>query len=320
MASQLAAERSAARDRARTLVKNVMGEDTLSALGMTLPDPDSNEDKNGNNGKGSPTDITNTNTALSESITALSATERKLESSLALFQKASDDEAIMKQIDRKIKMPQNIPGLSPGIWRRTINSVALCYRIKHDITPEVVCRFDKNLEIDIIFRLYQTTEFRDALRMRGVTASWLGLTDKQMMALSIVSNLSDTRPMSKKLSTVGVKGWEWEQWLTDPEFSALVRKHSEDLLVSHNPLINMALVQRAEAGDLASIKYVNELTGRWDPNSRQQIQVREFLMGVVDVLNDTLSDQPDLLRKIAGRLATLSGVTGVMNSQEITGE
>lgn len=244
-------------------------------------------------------------------------TNRHLQSSLEEFNNSLKEEQLFL---RKVKPPIQLmnEGMTFNFWRRAINAAAWTYRTEHTLDVENVSEFG-NLDPTMLQRLYRTPEFAKALELRGVTAVWLGLSERQLMVLTLVTDLSDRRGLNTKLRQASVPGWEWEQWLSDPKFAKVVRSQSEDLLVSHNPLINMALVQRAEGGDLPSIKYVNELTGRWDPDAKQAINVREMLMGVIDILNNSIKD-PELLREIGGKLAALSGGTGMMTEQEIGGD
>lgn len=129
-----------------------------------------------------------------------------------------------------------------------------------------------------------------------------GLTAKQMVGLAKVSNVLDRKPLSRKLQEINVEWWEWQTWLANPIFSAAYRDLAEKNIERHQATVLDALTANAVAGDLRSIEYFNKMSGRFDPTQQVTQDARTVVTAIVDILEETLSGQPELLQTLGDKI------------------
>lgn len=197
-----------------------------------------------------------------------------------------------------------------------VTAAAHLYSLGRTVTKESFMRAAADWEIEITFdeveQLFPTTatllsqEFLELCLSRRyinpVSGRHNGLTAKQMVGLAKVSNVLDRRPLSKKLAEINVEWWEWQTWLANPIFSAAYREFSEQNISKHQATVLDALTANAIAGDLRSIEYFNKLSGRFDPNKIETQDARAVVTAIVEILQETLSDQPSVLQEIASKI------------------
>lgn len=206
-------------------------------------------------------------------------------------------------------------------WRATILALSVYYRTfkkfatAHDLSEYL----QGHVHEDIIEKYLSDPETELALSNLGISMPNAGLSEKQLLALSIISSFTDARPLNQKLKSIGVMHWEFNNWLGYPKFSAAYRRITEDLLSEVQPVINTSLVQLATGTgpasngkpDLAAIKYLNEVNGRWDPSSRQALDVRIVITKMIEILTSEITD-PELLRRIGARLQAVVQVSNIV--------
>lgn len=157
-----------------------------------------------------------------------------------------------------------------------------------------------NITRKVIGRIMETPEFIDAIQKRGVP--WdkeAGLTTRQMLALSIMTNPTDKRNPAAKLKTVGVSYAEYRAWQRDPAFKARLEGIVSNMVKDHIADMEVALTNKAINGDLGAIKFVYEMTGKYDPASKEVIQLRALVTALLEILSKHLSTQPELMIAVA---------------------
>lgn len=203
-----------------------------------------------------------------------------------------------------------ISGLTNAQWKLIITTAVSVYQSGQDITEEAICRRNKRVDTKLVGPLLRHSKFRAALEQRGVTPNWSGLSERQMLLLSSITDFSDKRSLSTKLKAARVPNWEFKVWQANPTFRKEYRRASEELFEEAQASVNVSLTQNAVNGDLASQKYFNEVSGRFNPATQSTQDVRAVLQAVVEVLTSTITD-PDLLREISGKLSTVMVAQGV---------
>lgn len=214
-------------------------------------------------------------------------------------------------------------------WRIVILGISVYYRQykKFPTQSDIYNFLERKVDYDIIAKYLSDPNTDPALSELGVNSPTQGLSERQMLAISLLTSFTDQRPLQAKLKSIGVKDWEFNNWLGYPKFQTAYRKITEDLLNEAQPALNTALVQLATGNapnqggrpDLSSIKFLMEINGRWDPASRQVMDMRSFMTKVVDILTDELSENPALLQRIGQRLAGAAGSIGNTQALSIEG-
>jgi hypothetical protein len=152
----------------------------------------------------------------------------------------------------------------------------------------------------VVGRIMATEEFEEAIRARGVP--WNkggGLTPQQMLALAVMTDPTNKKPPGAKLKAIGVSYGQYRAWLREPLFANKLNQLAENAIKDHLPDMQIALTNKATSGDLNAIKFVYELTGKYDPASKEVIQLKAVIQMLLEVLSRHLSSQPELLMAVA---------------------
>lgn len=153
-----------------------------------------------------------------------------------------------------------------------------------------------NLAEPVVKNLYKNEEFLKALEERGIpTAQNQGLTFDQLTAANAVLNAADKRSFRKKLSDAGVSPKQWQGWQRNPAFRHYMLQHSEKLLTDGIAEAHVALVDNVQQGDVASIKLLYEMTGRFKSGSNE-VNVPLLVQQILSIIERNVTDPETLLR------------------------
>jgi YesN/AraC family two-component response regulator len=142
--------------------------------------------------------------------------------------------------------------------------------------------------------------FQASMEVRGLTFNDEPnkLTAKQMAAASVMLNLTDRRSDEKKLRDIGVSTEEFTNWLQDNQFAEYMRERSELMINNSVHLAHMGLLRGVNQGNTASIKLYYELTGRYNPNEEQNVNIRILIAKMLEVIQKHVRD-PNTLNQLA---------------------
>jgi len=148
-----------------------------------------------------------------------------------------------------------------------------------------------------------TEEFRKRMHDFGVELDLeVGLTEKQLGMLHILSNVADNRPFSRQLKEAGVRTSEWKAWLKQPVFANAYNKMLGEALKEAMPLAKAKLANKIGQGDIQAIKFGMEVTGTYNPAQQKQVDAEQLLNVVLEVLEEKVKDR-ELLAAIAQGIA-----------------
>jgi hypothetical protein len=136
-----------------------------------------------------------------------------------------------------------------------------------------------------------------------------GLTAEQLGLLTILSNPADGRDLKRKLSHAGITWAKYQVWLEQPIFKEYHSKIVGKALLQAIPMAEQQLAAKMVAGDLPSIKYGFEVSGRHDPNGKKQVDAQLLLQVLLEVIEEEVKD-PDILRRIAAK-AQIRGMNAI---------
>jgi hypothetical protein len=172
----------------------------------------------------------------------------------------------------------------------------------------------------MIKRITETAEFKSAITARGVPwDDFHGLSSTQMLVAQIVTNPTDRRDLRRKLRSAGVTYPQYRAWMAQPAFSQYMNRITEGMLTDHIPDFNTVLTNKALAGDLHSIKYINELSGRHDPNRQQVLDLQAVVQNLLDIITRNVKD-PEVMQAIAAEFSLAMGSKSAIGQQTIRGE
>lgn len=142
-------------------------------------------------------------------------------------------------------------------------------------------------------------------QLRDVTK----LTARQMAAASTMMNLTDRRSNEKKLRDIGVSTEEWSNWLQNKQFAEYLRERSEVMIDNSLHEAHIGLMRGVTQGNTASIKLYYELTGRYNPNEENNVNIRLVIGRVLEAIQKHIRD-PEVLNALAVEMSQIAIESG----------
>lgn len=200
--------------------------------------------------------------------------------------------------------------LSPGpqlpikevriIRRLTSEERKVARHIEHIFATEQVVPSLAQLEAEFptinIPALFQEDPFREALHRKYLLGQYenreQGLTEKQLLLISMLSNPADTRKLKLKLDEAKITAEQYRHWLLDRNFTAALRRQVEHIFAERTPEVLMSLADSAASGELQAQKLYLELTGRYTPQSKVTVQtdINQVLEMAVEAIQRHVHD------------------------------
>lgn len=137
-------------------------------------------------------------------------------------------------------------------------------------------------------------------------------TPTQMHAAAAMLDMVDRRSDEKKLRDLGVTTRQWATWLQDDQFAEYLRDRSEKMLEHSVHEAHKGLLKGVRNGNVASVKALYEITGRYRPDEEQQIDVRRVLHTFIEVIQKYVKD-PITLQSIAMDLSAFATAESYAN-------
>lgn len=176
---------------------------------------------------------------------------------------------------------------------------------------------DKRVTKAKISSVVLTDEFKDAMEQRGISwrpDDYSGISTEQMYAIQILTNpVHDKKTLQQKLKLAGIPYTKYRNWLKQPTFARYLNNLTEGLLTDHVGDAHVVLVNKALSGDLASIKYMHELSGRHDPNQQQIKDLGRMVDALIEIISQEVTDQETLIRisnKMSLVMSTITPIQG----------
>lgn len=171
---------------------------------------------------------------------------------------------------------------------------------------KVILDQDANLRKEDVELVWASSKFQRALSDRGIkTTENPNLTLRQenfLQAYLNPLNLLTPQVLAKRMK---ISLNEIDGWMRQKEFAGAMVAKSEDNLKKYLPMADAALGQMVQQGDMKAITFLNQLTGRFDPNAKQNLDVPALLMQVQDIILRHVLD-PAVKRNIARELIALA--------------
>lgn len=169
--------------------------------------------------------------------------------------------------------------------------------------------------------IVEDDSFRRTLALRGLPLDKKQLLDPiQFKCIAILTDPTIRGGLAARLKVAGVSYQQYRAWMQVPQFKDAVTSAAEQVLENNYSSVNLGLVNAAERGDVAAIKFYYEVTGKYNPADRQVMDVMSVLSKVVEIISLRVSD-PETLNLIASDLSMLGTTAGVPgNVRSVKGE
>lgn len=166
----------------------------------------------------------------------------------------------------------------------------------------------KALNVTKLKNLTASQSFKTACKARGIPfpsdfKATTGLTPEQILAANLVMSLHDRRSLNQKLKLVNVTPQEYDAWLRDPTFVEYIRKETDRRFELLDLDAKTAIAKNIQDGDLNSIKYYMEITGRYRPSEEVTFNFMLLVSRMMEILARHLS--PDVLEAVAVEMETV---------------
>lgn len=180
---------------------------------------------------------------------------------------------------------QKVPeGVNPTSFRHILASVDLIWNDSGVFPgPEQAREVWPSIPLKTWQTVFASPEFESAMEKRGVPVpSNHGLSEKQIVALQVLTNPSDTRTIASKLKDIGVAYSTYQNWMRHPLFSRMYRERAERLLSDSIPTAITGLVANLEKGDQRAIEFHLKMSGRYDPSQTELQNARTVVLALVE--------------------------------------
>lgn len=185
--------------------------------------------------------------------------------------------------------------------------------VDNDIIEYLTLTKQYKLSSNFIENLKHNELFKASMDSRGIRfnqysgqlKSVTGLTAEQMAAAEVMLNLTDRRSDEKKLRDIGISTTQYATWTQNTDFSSYLRERSEQLIMSSIHEAHMGLLRGVKQGNTASIKLYYELTGRYNPNEENNVNVRMLIGRVLEAIQKHVKE-PTVLNSLAVELSQLA--------------
>lgn len=159
--------------------------------------------------------------------------------------------------------------------------------------------------------------FLKSLERRGVAAPTqvdpysgkpLGLTDRQLAAIAILTNYHDQRAPAARLSILGVSEQELQGWMNNELFRSELQSRADEAFdhVGVDATVNLA--RHVRQGNLNAIKFYFEVTGR--AQSPEEVNVKAAMNILIEAVQKHVKD-PSILKAISDEVAEQRNLKGL---------
>jgi len=162
------------------------------------------------------------------------------------------------------------------------------------------------IEPEMVELVWQTSKFQRSLADRGIkTTKDPHLTLRQENFLQAYLNPMNLKPPQVLAKQMKINITELDGWMRDKHFADAMSSKAEENLRKYIPIADQALGQLVQQGDMKAITFLNQLTGRFDPNKSQAVDVVALLLAVQDIVLKHVRD-PITKRNIGRELMAMA--------------
>ena len=122
------------------------------------------------------------------------------------------------------------------------------------------------------------TKFERQLNAHGFSVE--NLTPHQVAAVVTLTDFMDMRSNAVKLRELGITTIQWNAWMRDAKFKTLFNKLSRKNFSNAQHVGRMGLVRSMDKGDVAAIKYFDEITGESPEHKNLQVLLSRLVEAI----------------------------------------
>lgn len=178
--------------------------------------------------------------------------------------------------------------------------------------PKDVCEKFSITDVELR-RIFLENKFEEKLKARGYPEYVFDKAPKDpssdydplfILACEKILDANSSKSFSariKELSPLGITSTTWTNWMKIPKYFNYANGIFNERFDRDTELqAKMALSRNVQQGDLQSIKYYNELTGKFRPQTESQMAVVTMMNIFFEIVSKYLS--PDVIDTVAEEL------------------
>lgn len=151
------------------------------------------------------------------------------------------------------------------------------------------------LTVNQIERLHYSKYYEICLESRGITRENRDLTERQVAAISLMTNFSDTRSPTVKMTSIGVTEEELNGWYSNPMFQREMAARADAILDNVFPAAQAQLARHIQKGNFPALKFYYEITGR--AQSPEVVNLKLAMQRLVEAVQRHVKD-PEVIQAI----------------------
>lgn len=124
------------------------------------------------------------------------------------------------------------------------------------------------------------------------------LTAPQMMIVNMLLNLGDRRSEREKCEASGITPQQLSAWRRDKQFIGYMQNRAEQMFKDSDDIAYLNVMRNMQGGDLSAAKFYFEMTGKYQPSLKLDVNVDMILARVIEILQVRVKD-PNVLEAIA---------------------
>jgi len=196
---------------------------------------------------------------------------------------------------------------------RIVGFIERYYHKKKDFPP--VDLLEEEFPDTDFEELFDHETFLYSMSQRGIRVPRVGevseLSEIQLAAILSIADFRDRRSQTAKLKSLKVTTTMWNGWMNEPLFKDYFLKLTESRFQDSLDIAYEGLTKSMMNGDLSSVKFYLELTGRYGPQNETQKNISTIVAQIVETIQYHVKDI-DTVRAIKNDFETiLSGGTPV---------
>ncbi len=165
---------------------------------------------------------------------------------------------------------------------------------------------DASITKEQVEAVWPSSKFQKSLESRGIlTTKNPNLTLRQETFLQAYLNPMNLKTPQVLAKQMKISVLELDGWMRQKEFAKAMSAKAQENLEKYIPMADQALGQLVQQGDMKAITFLNQLTGRFDPNKAGSIDIVSVMMQVQDVILRHVRD-PEVKRNIARELIAIA--------------
>lgn len=134
------------------------------------------------------------------------------------------------------------------------------------------------------------------------------LTDKQIAAISLITNFNILEPLPQKLASIGVTEEELDGWYKNAAFKTALRNRADTVLDNVSTDASVELARAIKKGDFRAIKFYFEITGQ--TQSQEALDVKRAMQILIEAVQKHVKDDATL-EAIASEVQSMRAIQGL---------